>query len=82
MKRPSRPLWKLLIVFSEPDPGEELSCDECFNVLEHLAGEAVRGLELKYLEEAIIRHFELCPDCREHHISMLAELEDILISRK
>lgn len=49
MQRPFRPLWKLLIVFSEPDHNDELTCDECFNILEYLAGEAVKGLDINYI---------------------------------
>ena len=82
MKRSSRPLWKLLIVFSEPKPTDELNCDECFNVLQHLAGEAAKGLEEKYLREAMQRHLEHCPDCREHHLSLLGDIEAKINSRK
>ncbi len=53
MKRPSRPLWKFLIVFSEPEPTDELNCADCFNVLQRLASEAAKGLEEKYLQEAM-----------------------------
>ncbi|MCK5316122.1 MAG: hypothetical protein KAI94_07170 [Anaerolineales bacterium] len=82
MNRPSRPLWKLLIVFSEPEQADELTCDECFNVLEHLAGEAVRGLDVQLLQEAVQLHLEHCPDCREHHLHRLGELEAKLFTRR
>ena len=82
MNRPSRPIWKLLIVFSEPGQADGLTCDECFNVLEHLAGEAVRGIDVELLREAVQRHLEHCPDCREHHLHRLGELESKLITRK
>jgi predicted anti-sigma-YlaC factor YlaD len=52
-----------------------LNCDECFVVLEYLAEEAVYGATEKNLRMAIRRHLDQCPDCREHHLQRLAELE-------
>ena len=82
MNRTSRPIWKLLIAFSEPEQVDELTCDECFNVLEHLAGEAMRGIEVELLRKVVHQHLEHCPGCREHHIKRLDELEAILKNNK
>jgi predicted anti-sigma-YlaC factor YlaD len=52
-----------------------LNCDECFVVLEYLAEVAVYGATEKNLRMAVHRHLDQCPDCREHHLQRLAELE-------
>ena len=82
MDRPPRPIWKLLIVFSEPEQDGELTCDECFNIMEYLAGEAVRGIDMKILREAVHHHFEYCAGCHEHHLQRLEELEAVLNDRE
>lgn len=78
MNRLSRPIWKLLIKVSESDQVEKLTCDECFNILDYLADEAIRGIDLNVLREALHRHMEHCADCREHHLKKLEELEVII----
>lgn len=78
MNRLSRPIWKLLIVVSESDQSVKLTCDECFNILDYLADEAIRGIDLNVLREALHRHIEHCEDCREHHLKKLEGLEVLL----
>jgi len=69
-----RPLWQVLSV-AQPGRDTTLSCDECFAILELLAEAAAAGAHAQTLREAVQRHLTHCPDCREHHLRRLYELE-------
>ena len=75
--RPPRPIWKLLSIVAEPERARNLAltCDECFAVLEYIAIQAQNGADVNTLKVAIRRQLEMCPDCREHHLERLRELE-------
>lgn len=75
----TRALWQILVA-ADSEAAAELSCDECFAILEYLADEAVRGADLGALREALRRHLEHCPDCREHYRRRLSEMHARLIS--
>jgi hypothetical protein len=70
----SRPFWQVLVA---ADSGEDvtLTCDECFAILEYLAEEAAAAADAQTLQKAAQRHLAHCPDCREHHLRRLRELE-------
>ena len=73
----SRPFWQTLVA---ADSGENLAltCDECFAILEYLA----EGAHLQTLQKTAQHHLSHCPDCREHHLKRLIELEAQLAARK
>ena len=71
-----RPIWQLLIIMTEYSEYDSLTCDECFTLLEYLAGEAAKGADIEILQQAIRRHLEHCPGCREHHLARLLEMEE------
>lgn len=66
---------------SESDQSVKVTCDECFNILDYLADEAKRGIDLNVLREALHRHIEHCEYCREHHLRRLEEL-GVLFTRQ
>lgn len=76
-----RPFWQTLVA---ADSGENiaLTCDECFIILEYLAEEAAEGADLQTLQKAAQHHLSHCPDCREHYLKRLIELEAQLAARK
>ncbi len=74
MTRPL-PLWQILVRSLQNAPDRDLTCDECFAVLEYLADSAVAGADPDRLRRSARRHLAHCPDCREHHLRRLRELE-------
>lgn len=44
--------------------------------MEHLAEGMSAGADQGALMRAIMRHIKDCPDCQEHHLRRLAQLED------
>ena len=62
-----RALWQLLL----EDPSD-LTCDECFAVMEYYAEVLARG-GVDLLPE-IIEHLERCPDCELQHREALRRL--------
>ena len=77
----SRPFWQTLVA-ADSDESIALTCDECFIILEYLAEEAAEGADLQTLQQAAQHHLTHCPDCREHHLKRLIELEAQLAARK
>jgi len=80
--RQMRSLWQILISFRENNNPVSLTCDECFQYMEHLAEEALAGADQTTLQEAIKGHITNCPDCHEHHLQRLEKLETRLSSRE
>lgn len=63
----TRPLWQLLL----KDPSN-LTCDECFAVMEYYAEVLTRG-GVELLPQ-IIEHLARCPDCQLQHRETLRRL--------
>ena len=77
-----RSLWEILVAFKERDQSASLTCDECFRYMEHIAEEAIAGADQASLRKAVQDHLMVCPDCREHHLSKLENMEiDISIEQ-
>jgi len=62
-----RPLWQLLL-----EQPSNLTCDECFAVLEYYADVLTTGAV--DLLPAIMEHLERCPDCDLQHREALRSL--------
>jgi len=62
-----RALWQLLL-----ENPSDLTCDECFAVMEYYAEILATG-GIALLPE-IIKHLEECPDCQPEHREMLHRL--------
>lgn len=66
-------LWRILLKLEET--GVALTCDECFVILEFLADQAINGADMVQLLASVERHLARCPECYEHHLQRLHELE-------
>ncbi len=75
-----RPLWQILTRAAH-SPNTTLTCEECFVALEYLAELASARGDPDELWKAAQRHLARCPDCREHHLQRIKELESQLIDR-
>lgn len=76
-----RPLWEILLAAESNNPCE-LTCDECFAIIEYLADELAGGADLQIIKRAAQRHLTHCPDCRQHHQRRLREIEITLAEQK
>ncbi len=72
----TRSLLEIFIRSSSPGTEITLNCDECFVVMEFFVDVALEGLALDEVKRAVLLHLNHCPDCREHHLQRLQELED------
>jgi hypothetical protein len=70
-----KPLWRLLL----KDPAE-LTCDECFAVLEYYSELLVRGGA--DLLPKVLEHLQGCPECRIEHREALRRLEATYIQKQ
>jgi|SRR3990172_2767646 len=71
-----RPFWQILLEMLNPGKTVTLNCDECFLYLEYMIDQALPGEEIDTLKEAIRNHIDHCPDCNEHHLLRIQELEE------
>ena len=76
MKRVLRSLLEIFIHSSAPGKEITLNCDECFIVMEYFVELAMEGLLLEAIKEPLLNHIDHCPDCQEHHLQRLKEMED------
>ncbi len=76
-----RPLWQTLLNLIKKKEKSNLSCDECFELLEYLvevsalAPEKMDVPEFVQLQNVARIHLNSCPHCREHHLHLLEEME-------
>jgi hypothetical protein len=71
-----RTLFEILIRSSLPGNDITLTCDECFVVMEYFADLALEDFSLDDIKITLIKHINHCPDCREHHLHRLKEMEE------
>lgn len=71
-------LWELLLKIEKFEPGQTLTCMECFAIIELLVLMVELDIEVEQLEELVRIHLARCPGCREKIIEQLKELEHFL----
>lgn len=72
----ARPLWAILLKASNPGQKVIMDCDECFSILEYLADTMHHhNKDFKLLAKKIRRHLSGCPDCHQHFLEKLKQLE-------
>ena len=81
MSQKTRSYWQILVVAVENGAIVPLNCNECFLLLEHIAELAMLGTDERFLLQAVSDHLDRCPDCREHHLERLHELETQWVER-
>lgn len=78
----ARALWQILIEILKPARTAMLDCGECFYYLEYLSELRLVKDEVRVMAEAIRRYVVNYPNCLEHHVKRLRELEESLEFRK
>jgi hypothetical protein len=74
----SRPLWRLLLLGTNPRSVEEVSCEECLRLLEYYADCILQGGDPSRIQEAASRHLMCCDHCRTTLEKELNEWESTL----
>ena len=80
-KLPAMPsqLWQLLIKIQLDELDGDLTCMECFAVMELLVAAAELDIDLNHLIQLARDHLDRCPGCREQfkgRLDALAEMAD------
>ena len=76
MKRAIRSLLEIFIDSSAPGKEVNLNCDECFTLMKYFVDLALEGIFLDDIKRPLLKHIDHCPDCQEHHLQRLTEIED------
>jgi hypothetical protein len=75
-----RSLLEIFIRSSAPGHTITLNCDECFIVMEYFVELALEGCTFDEIKNAPVNHMNHCPDCQEHHLQRLREIEEQFVS--
>jgi uncharacterized protein with PIN domain len=67
-------LWRILLK-TQAQHDAPLTCEDCIAILNYLADQAARGVDLESLRQAVQKHLARCPDCHEQYREWLRELE-------
>jgi hypothetical protein len=70
----SRPLWHLLLATKEPGQSE-MTCEECFTILDYYAGQLADGADPERLRGPVVGQLSRCPECRPKFHHWLDQLE-------
>jgi len=74
MAKTEYPLWKLLLLTADKEKSVEISCPDCFVLLDYDAGLLSSGGDLDDLLPVINHHLSICSSCQEELKSLLDEL--------
>jgi hypothetical protein len=72
MTRPDQPNHNLLLTRLLGPPGPELTCEECFDLLDRYVELELAGAPADEHVPGMRAHLEGCPACDEDHESLLA----------
>ena len=73
------PLWKLSMLTAGTEKSVELSCSDCFTLLDYDAGLLTSGGDLGDLLPVIKHHLSICSSCQVELKSWLDKLNENLI---
>jgi hypothetical protein len=73
----SSQLWQLLIRIKKLEPGDSLTCTDCFAIMDLLLLGAELGLELERLQQLARDHLAHCPGCRKRMLERLTQIEEL-----
>ena len=64
MDKMSRPVWQLLMLTSDSKKSNDLTCEECFSLLEFDAHLLATGAIFDEIRPFVSHHLALCPKCK------------------
>jgi hypothetical protein len=69
-------LKKIIVILTNTHAGEgELSCDECYEEIDHFAEIELVGKSAAEAMPLVQEHLEHCQDCREEYEALVAALK-------
>ena len=70
-----RSLWQLLLLTRDAGSPVQLTCEECFSLLEYDAELLTNGITPDEIQPVVSRHLSLCPQCRAKFDGWLEKLD-------
>ena len=76
MKLNPETLKEMIVILTNTHAGEEeLSCDECYEEIDHFAEIELVGKSAAEAMPLVQEHLEHCQDCREEYEALMAALK-------
>jgi hypothetical protein len=76
MSEPSRSLWQLLLLTRDASMPVQLTCEECFALLEYDAELLTSGANIDEIRSAASNHLALCSKCKAKIDAWLKDLDE------
>jgi hypothetical protein len=71
----ARPLWQLLLLTNGSKKAVQLTCSECFALLEFDADRLVAGVDPAEIRPNVSHHLAMCSNCKTQLEDWLKKLE-------
>ena len=75
MSETGRSLWQLLLLIHDPTTPVQLTCEECFSLLEYDAELLANGAALDEIRPVASHHLSLCSKCKAKINAWLGKLD-------
>jgi len=76
MNKTPRPLWQLLLQTNVSKEVVQLTCEECFALLEYDAGLLAAGAVSDEIRSSVSYHLDLCEECQVKFDDWLEKLKE------
>lgn len=77
MDNEARPLWKLLMLARSSETNLQITCEECFALLEYDAELLANGAAFEEIRPIANHHLSLCPTCTEQFKNWLEKRDRV-----
>lgn len=78
----NRPLFEIFSLSPTAESDITLTCDDCFAILDYFVDLVIDGFTLEEIKKPLLHHMNHCPDCREHYLQRINEIEEQLKQRR
>ncbi len=75
MQQSSLQLWELLLLARNPKIPVQITCAECFSLIEYDADLLAAGVSIDEIRSSIYRHLSLCSGCESEFGQWLERLD-------
>ena len=72
----TKELWKLLLQSALETQQYEISCVECFNLLDQYADLILDGADLNEILPAVRQHLKNCPTCTDEFETLMLMIQE------
>ncbi|MEW5960773.1 MAG: hypothetical protein AB1801_23860 [Chloroflexota bacterium] len=77
----AKKLWQVLLQTALETEDYEISCVECFNLLDQYADLIIEGTDPQEIMPAVRQHLKHCPTCTQEFETLMIMIQEAIKSR-